>query len=70
MEKQMLKDIMKEKGVSQRKMAENLGVNEKTLRSRIEGATEFTLEEITAVSEMLSLDENQIGIIFFEGKVS
>ncbi len=70
MQVELLQKIMKEERVSKQMAAKALGINRESLRQRLKGATEFTLREIELISELLSLNEKQIRLIFFEEKVS
>ena len=56
--------------VSVPKLAEKIGISKKTLYSRMRGDTSFTQSEIVKISNVLSLDNEQMLSIFFTEKVS
>ncbi len=58
------------KGLTIPKLAELAGMSKKTLYSKIKGFTSFKQGEISKVSEILCLSDNQILSIFFNNKVS
>ena len=52
------------------KLAEMMGLDKKTLYSRISGETAFKQPEIAAISQILNLSEESIIRIFFADCVS
>lgn len=52
------------------KLAEMIGLDKKTLYSRISGETSFKQSEIVKISQVLKLDEGKIMHIFFADIVS
>ena len=52
------------------KLAELIGMDKKTLNSRLNGETSFKQVEIVKISHALKLTEQQILSIFFAGSVS
>lgn len=65
-----LKAEMLKNEVSVPQLAENIGISKKTLYSRLRGDTSFTQSEIVKISNILSLDNQQMLSIFFAQKVS
>ena len=45
-------------------LAEKIGINKKTMYSRLKGETEFTREEIVKISKSLNLNNEKIIAIF------
>ena len=70
MENEMLKNIIKKKGLTIRETANLCGISFSAFESRLEGSSEFTLGEIERVSECLALEKEDIVSIFFGEKVS
>lgn len=56
--------------VSVPKLAEKIGISKKTLYSRMRGDTSFTQSEIVKISNVLSLNNEQMLSIFFAHEVS
>ncbi len=52
------------------KLADMIGLDKKTLYSRISGETSFKQSEIVKISQVLKLDEGKIMHIFFADIVS
>ena len=52
------------------KLAELIGIDKKTMYSRINGDTSFKQEEIVRISQTLKLSEDKIISIFFADAVS
>lgn len=46
---------MKRRGYSQKKMAEYIGVSKATLQNKLNGKTQFTLQEMRAMKEALGV---------------
>lgn len=57
-------------GLTIPKLAEHIGIDKKTLYSRISGDTSFKQEEIVKISQVLNLTEEKIMNIFFADIVS
>lgn len=70
MEIEMLKNIIKKKGLTIRETANLCGIGFSAFESRLEGGSEFTLGEIERVAECLALEKEDIVSIFFGEKVS
>lgn len=51
-----LKGFRAEKGLTQKQMAETLGMNEDTYRKKENGKREFTLSEVAKAKEVLGID--------------
>ena len=68
MDSYRLKGKMIEKKYTQKKMALELGISQQSLSSKINKRTQFTLEEIIHIVEILEL-ENELDI-FIETKTS
>jgi len=60
-----LMTVMREKGVSAKRLCEEIGVSFETMQKRLKGESEFTLCEIESISKVLSLEKEQIVLIFF-----
>ena len=60
-----LKGKMAEKGISQRKLAELIGVRVNTLNTRFTGKREFDLRDVEAICKVLQIiDPYEIASIF------
>ncbi|MBE6729677.1 MAG: hypothetical protein E7568_05545 [Ruminococcaceae bacterium] len=57
-------------GLSIPKLAQKIGIDKKTLYSKIKGISSFTQREIVLISKALKLSQEQIMIIFFADDVS
>lgn len=55
--------------VSQRKLAESLGISKITYSLKENGKYEFTRKEIFKIAEILELDMEDINEIFFDSKL-
>ena len=66
MDKIELRVAMKRKGLNYTKLAEILGIGYGTLWNKINQKTEFTLDEIQKLSEILDLSTEQRDQIFFK----
>ena len=53
-------------GVTNRKLAEVLGLSEQAFYNKIQGETEFKGSEIKRLATVLNLSMNEIDIIFFD----
>jgi len=58
-----LKGRMIEKGYSQSKMAKEIGISVQTLNAKLNGRTQFTLDEVVKITSILRID-NPIEIFF------
>lgn len=67
MNKTELRVAMKRKGMTYPKLAKALGIGYGTLWNKINHKTEFTLDEIQKLVELLDLTPEQRDQIFFEG---
>ena len=52
-----LKGKMKEKHMSQDKMAKSLGITVQSINAKLNGRSKFTLEEVVKITEILSLKD-------------
>lgn len=66
MDKIELRVAMKRNGLNYTKLAEILGISYGTLWNKINQKTEFTLDEIQKLSEILDLSTEQRDQIFFK----
>ena len=58
-----LKGRMTERRVSQEKLSKILGITVQSLNAKLNGRSQFTLEEVVKISEFLQLD-NPVDIFF------
>ena len=61
----VLKKIIKEKGVKMEALAKNLDISTTSLKSKIEGRTDFKSEEVYRLKVFLGLSITQIDMLFF-----
>lgn len=61
----MLNGIIKESGLKKELIAKTLGVSTTSLKSKVEGRTDFKSEEIYALKGLLNLSLSQINELFF-----
>ena len=62
-----LKALLYEKGVTQRKLAEQLGILEQTLGYKLRGKREFTLSEIWKICMVLEIS-NPFDVFVYQEK--
>ncbi len=62
-----LKALLFEKGVTQRKLAEKLGMTEKTFGYKLKGKREFTLSEIWKICTVLEIS-NPFDVFVYQEK--
>ena len=60
-----LRDTMVKRGVSQKYIAEKMGVTRQTLAARLAGASDFNVSEIAAITDALKLTRDERDEIFF-----
>lgn len=65
MDKNKLKGKIVECGYNYKKVANSLEISETTLVSKINGKTKFNIDEVRYLSNILSLNNNEILKIFF-----
>lgn len=70
MKRKLLKTIMAKRRITQKELAESCGISTSAFSKRLNGETEFTLEEIKILSRCLSLTDEAVMSIFFDSKVS
>ncbi len=51
----MLKGIMREKGYSQKMLAESVGLTPRSLNAKLNGKTQFTVYEAYIIAEILDI---------------
>lgn len=68
MDKEKLEKAMKQAGISKARMCEELGISRSAFYRKCRGASQFTLEEIQAIVDILNLTSPMD--IFFGTKVS
>lgn len=56
---------MKQMGVTQKSLADKLGINKNTLNLKLNGRYPFKAAEISAISEALNIPQEEIGRYFF-----
>ena len=52
-----LKGKMREKNISQEKLADHLGITVQALNAKLNGRSTFTLEEVVTITEYLRLED-------------
>lgn len=57
-------------GVTNRKLAEILGLSEQAFYNKIQGETEFKGSEIKRLANALRLSMNEVDVIFFDRSVN
>ena len=68
--KNLLKSKLTLFELSPESTAERIGMNGRTFRRRLSGDTEFNCSEVTKLSKLLHLTNDEIMEIFFTDKVS
>ncbi len=56
---------IKERGLTQEKLAQIIGINKGTLSAKLNNQYAFTAEEIDSISETLDIPNAEIGKYFF-----
>lgn len=64
----LLESRIKDSGIKKKVLADKMGINQKTLYSKIVGATEFKVSEIEVICRLLALSNNDRDKIFFSTK--
>lgn len=64
-----LREIIKRKGISNLVLAEELGLSEQALQSKISGNSEFKESEIRKVIGLLELAPGDVDLVFFKDGV-
>ena len=57
-------------GITNRKLAEHLGLSEQAFYNKIQGDTEFKGSEIKGLAKVLNLSMKDVNTIFFERDVN
>ena len=60
-----VKDLMKKQGYTEKKLAELMGINIKTLSKKLMGKEEFCASEIILISKIFELDIKKCAEVFF-----
>ena len=58
------------KGITNRRLAEALGISEQSLYNKMQGIREFKNSEIKHISKILGLSMRDVNIIFFDKSVN
>ena len=58
------------KGITNRHLAEALGISEQSLYNKMQGIREFKNSEIKHISKILGLSMRDVNIIFFDKSVN
>ena len=58
-----------EKFGSQAEFSKVLGVSENVLSKKMQNKVRFTSDDVTTISELLGIQQNEIGVYFFTPKV-
>ena len=66
----LLKEKIKESGMTIKAIAEKIGMTRETLYNKISGKSEFTASEIVALSEVLRLSKEDRDYIFLNKKLN
>lgn len=67
-ERALLEQKRKEKGITKAKIADTLGVTYQTLRKKMNNSDEFTVREIKLLTKLLGLSAEDVGAIFLTPK--
>lgn len=67
---ELIKARMKEKNVTQRQMADVLGIAAPTVSQKINGIRPMDLEEAKIIAEKLNIDASDFGNYFFASDVA
>lgn len=67
---EMLKARMKEKSVTQKEIADVLGIAPPTVSQKINGIRPMDLEEAKTIAERLDIDSSEFGFYFFSNQVA
>lgn len=65
-----LKGLIREKGTSYRKIADEIGIATATFSNKINGFTCFDAMEIDAICDQLDIQEREVGRYFFPHRCS
>ena len=57
MNAEKLREVMQEKGISVKRMCQEIGISRKAFWSKCEGRSEFKLNEILAIVDLLGMDD-------------
>ena len=65
-----LKAAIARTNITYRAIAARLGISEQAFYNKMNGKTEFKNSEIVKLTDMLSLNQNAVNLIFFNGMVN
>ena len=60
-----LKELRKEKGITQEKLAVKIGIAHSTLSAKLNNRNSFTTKEIGAICKELKIPKKDVGLYFF-----
>lgn len=60
-----LRGRIRECGLTQKQLAEAIGINKSSLSAKLNGQFAFTTNEVLAISKVLNIHLNEIGEYFF-----
>ncbi len=68
----LLKGEIRAKSMTQEDVASEIGISLSRFNAKLNntGGAEFSLGEVRALKELLSLDAEQMDVIFFDGAIS
>ena len=68
----LLKGEIRAKSMTQEDVASEIGISLSRFNAKLNntGGAEFSLGEVRALKELLSLDAEQMDVIFFDGMIS
>lgn len=62
----LLWGLLKSKKLTQKELANKIGITNQTLSLKMSGKVQFKQKEIKKISEVLNIPQNQIGEYFFK----
>lgn len=65
-----LKGLMREKRITQSKLAEKLGINPCTVNQKLNGKRDMSLDEAEIIADVLGIDAGDFGKYFFTRTVT
>lgn len=54
-------------GITQKKIAKNIGISEKSYNHKEQGKMDFKLQEVKSISKNIELTMEEVNNIFFDG---
>ena len=67
---QLIKEQMKEKGVTQKDLAEAIGIAAPTVSQKLNGVRPLDLAEARIIADKLGIDAGDFGKFFFSSEVA